>query len=75
MAVRLAALLHDADDRKYFKVDNGQFPHAACIATDAGASDAVVAEMLKMIMLVSCSKNGNNVPNDITGQPEWLFLR
>ena len=80
LSVRLAALLHDADDRKYFpasvghanaaKIAAGAVAHAGC---DGG--EAVVTDMLRMIDLVSCSANGNSAPAEARSQPELLWPR
>lgn len=77
LAVRLAALLHDADDRKYFKgqKDSEAYPNARRLSSEAGAEPSVIDDVLRMIGLVSCSKNGNSVPEDVKGQPEWLWPR
>uniref|UniRef100_A0A7S2PSI1 HD/PDEase domain-containing protein n=1 Tax=Zooxanthella nutricula TaxID=1333877 RepID=A0A7S2PSI1_9DINO len=75
-AIRLAALLHDADDKKYFPgTVPGETPNAKGIMEAAGAEPGVVADALRMIGLVSCSKNGNSVPSDVAGRPEYLWPR
>jgi hypothetical protein len=62
MVLMLAALLHDADDRKYFgdeasmKLSNArEIAFAACQRQD------IVESMAECIGLVSCSKNKNSV--------------
>lgn len=76
LAVRLAALLHDADDHKYFgKASSKVMANAARIMTEAGASDAVVEEAKEMISLVSCSANGNSCPPRARELPELLWPR
>jgi len=78
LAIRLAALLHDADDRKYFKSQAGggeAFPNARKLSSEAGAEPNVVDDVLRMISLVSCSKNGNSVPEDVKEKPDWLWPR
>ena len=81
LAVLLAALLHDVDDRKYFQsVDDGSdpYPNARRILTsiDHLSADTINAT-LAMIALVSCSANGNTVPADIaaTGRHHYLIPR
>lgn len=58
-AVRLAALLHDADDRKLFKTDV-EACNARNIMQTAGADADVVSEALRMISLVSCNFLGTS---------------
>jgi uncharacterized protein len=74
LAVRLAALLHDADDRKYFP-DSSAYPNARRIMADAGAEAGVIEEAVKMIGWVSCSANGNSCPEEANQEPEWLWPR
>ncbi len=83
LACRLAALLHDADDAKYFKRapatdgdgSDAAFPNAAAVAGAAGASASIVADALRMISWVSCSKNANRVPAEAEAEPELLWPR
>ena len=56
--VQLAALLHDADDSKFFNTNNYQ--NAQDILINAGYRCDVVERVIDMIKLVSCSKNLNN---------------
>ena len=62
-AIRLAALLHDADDGKFFTDSS----NASDILSEV-ATDEVKELTLRMIDLVSCSKNGNSVV-----EPDWLL--
>lgn len=76
LSVRLAALLHDADDRKYFpNCPKGEYPNARRLMNEAGAEEAVIADSIRMISLVSCSKNGNSAPPELASGCEWLFPR
>ena len=75
LAVRLAALLHDADDTKYFPMNARPYTNAERIMRQAGAMNPVIADALRMIMLVSCSKNGNSCPADARISPELLWPR
>lgn len=55
LAVLLAALLHDADDRKFFQgTNNAENILSKCVEPHVGKL------ALYMINLVSCSKNGNS---------------
>ncbi|EOD41012.1 hypothetical protein EMIHUDRAFT_439442, partial [Emiliania huxleyi CCMP1516] len=75
LAVRLAALLHDADDKKYFPKTCRTYANARQIMSDAGAAPAVVEDALRMISLVSCSANGNAAPPEARTSPELLWPR
>ena len=74
--MRLGALLHDADDRKYFKIDSS---NAYEIMTESlkshPAKDTIISEALEMIDYVSASSNGNNVPERAVKNPEFLWVR
>jgi len=76
LAICLAALLHDADDGKYFS-KNVDVPYANArqIAKVAGAPDEVVEDMALMISFVSTSNNGNSVPHQAVLEPELLWPR
>jgi uncharacterized protein len=68
LAVRLAALLHDVDDRKFFASTDLDNARAICAAVAPRQPD-VQALALRMIALVSCSKNGNTLV-----EPSWLLI-
>ena len=76
LALRLAALLHDADDRKYFGTKQpNALSNAKRIMNDAGIDPAVRDDALSMISFVSCSQNGNNAPPEAYKRPEILWPR
>jgi uncharacterized protein len=77
VAMRLAALLHDADDKKYFgkPKDGVKCVNARKIMSDAGASQEIVEDAVGMIELVSCSANGNSCPPEAQVHPELLWPR
>lgn len=76
LSVRLAALLHDADDHKYFgKESAANMANARRIMEEAGVDASVVVDSLEMISLVSCSKNGNSFPARARDEPELLWPR
>ena len=78
LSVRLAALLHDADDRKFFPETAASYGNASALMADAGAHDfgeEVIPAALRMISLVSCSGNGNSVPPEAAHAPEMLWPR
>ena len=58
LSCRLAALLHDADDKKYFPDTYKTCGNAKTICRQSGATEEVVQEVVQMIGWVSCSKNG-----------------
>lgn len=69
--VLLAALLHDADDRKFFP-SNTDFENARLIIKEC-CKDDDMDDIITMIDLVSTSKNGNNKPSNFDSQP-WLLI-
>jgi len=74
LAVRLAALLHDADDRKLFKHSVGH-ENAARILRECGVDPQVAAYALRCIALVACSANGDACPPEARAAPELLWPR
>merc|ERR1712156_1272497 len=62
LALRLAALLHEADDHKYFKKEERN-------------AKTIVEEVEQMISFVSASGNGNKVPEQAEGDPSLLWPR
>ena len=76
LSVMLAALLHDADDRKYFGKESAKaMANASRIMAEAGAPAAVIVDSLTMISLVSCSANGNSCPPECMEEPSLLWPR
>jgi len=74
MEVKLAALLHDVDDKKYFP-QNGNYENARGILEKAKVPiDSSCEEVLGMIRLVSCSANGNQVPQCIIQNGDYHLL-
>lgn len=75
LLVKLAALLHDIDDHKYFP-DNHNFENARKVLTNPEIreidrlSDNEIATILLMIYLVSSSKHGDTIQ---IGLPDWYF--
>jgi len=75
LLVKLAALLHDIDDHKYFP-ENHNFENARKMLTNPeirgidNLTDNDIATILLMIYLVSSSKHGDTIP---IGMPDWYF--
>jgi hypothetical protein len=64
----MAALLHDVDDRKYFDTQN--YKNARDITSKVVEKEENQLKIIRMVDLVSFSKNGNNIyPND----PQWYY--
>ena len=76
LSLRLAALLHEADDHKYFGEGSR---NAATILEEVLAGEeereVVVEEVLEMISYVSASANGNSVPEKAKQDPTLLWPR
>jgi uncharacterized protein len=68
LAVLLAALLHDADDGKFFP-DNKNNENLRLVLKMKGRD--FVENIVTMVNLVSSSKNGDNIP---AGIPEWMVI-
>ena len=73
MEVKLAALLHDLDDRKYFP-DHVDYQNARSILHAADIPAESIGSVLAMIRLVSCSENGNTVPDYIVDRGDYYLL-
>jgi uncharacterized protein len=71
--IQMAALLHDADDSKYFPA-NAAYENAREILSAAAVPESSCEKVLHMISLVSCSKNGNSVPDSIVKSEEYSLL-
>lgn len=69
-AILLAALLHDADDKKFFP-DNSNYENVRLILNDK--DENFIELVIKMIKLVSASTNGDNIPDDIKDKL-WMLI-
>lgn len=76
MEIRVAAMLHDADDRKFFpskenddpSPSNGlpyNLPNAIKICQSANIPFESISRILQMITWVGCTENGNSIPPEI----------
>lgn len=71
LAIYLAALLHDVDDRKLF-AKSVNYENARMLLAKLGVADVDIELIIKMISLVSFSSNGNG---DDDGEiPEWMLI-
>lgn len=68
LAVKLAALLHDADDRKYFA--HNDFENARAIMRVVCPD--LESLVIQMIGYVSSSKNGDTIPDECRDR-EWML--
>ena len=69
-SVLLAALLHDADDRKFFP-NNHNYENLQTILNDK--SKEFIVNVVNMVNLVSSSKNGDSIP-DYVKDKEWQLI-
>lgn len=70
LAVQLASLLHDVDDTKFFP-NNKNYDNLRNIIQDQ--STDIVNLTIRMVELVSSSKNADNIPIDII-EKEWMLI-
>jgi len=69
-SVLVAALLHDADDRKFFP-DNKNYENLREILKNE--SEQFVTQVITMVDLVSSSKNGDSIPNYVANNM-WMLI-
>lgn len=69
-AIIIASLLHDADDKKFFP-NNNDNENTRFILNDK--SQEFINLVVKMIDLVSASKNKDNIPEDIKNK-KWMLI-
>lgn len=68
-----AAFLHDADDRKLFP-NNTNYENARTILNESQLfENDEINTVIRMIDLVSASKNKDNIPQDVIGK-EWMLI-
>lgn len=65
----ISALLHDVDDKKYVKTKN--YANAREIMKQAGCDESTIETVIKIISLVSCSENGDRVPE---WAEDWMIV-
>ncbi|KAL9185656.1 hypothetical protein ACHAXT_003433 [Thalassiosira profunda] len=83
MEVKLAALLHDVDDRKFFPdACPVTYPNARAILELVGISSGEEGDtsnnsherIIQMISWVGCSENGNSVPEEVKKNETYHLL-
>ena len=72
-SIELAALLHDADDRKYFQTQG--YENAKQIMSSCHVPPHIAKDAIQMIELISGSQNGNSIPSECVKHPELLWPR
>jgi uncharacterized protein len=76
LKIKLAALLHDIDDSKYFP-SNYEYQNANYILKSVrqidNLTDTDINDIIYMISLVSSSKNGDSIPHDCISK-EWMLI-
>merc|ERR1712154_543914 len=79
LTLRLAALLHEADDHKYFKTsvhfDNARKICEESIPDSVEEKQKIISEVVQMISFVSASAHGNSVPEVAKTDPTFLWPR
>lgn len=77
LTLKLAALLHEADDRKYFKDSNNAEKILRSVLTSEEEEERqkIIDEVVEMISYVSASSNGNSVPEKAKTDPQLLWPR
>ena len=80
MEIKLAALLHDMDDKKYFPdTRRNEFPNASAVLKvlgieSFGQEKGSYERIMKMISWVGCSENGNSVPKEVENSEAYHLL-
>lgn len=79
LKVKLAALLHDIDDAKYFP-NNKKYENARMILTEVNTdknelSDGDIEDIIEMISWVSSSVNGDRIPEKAINNEYLLYPR
>jgi uncharacterized protein len=72
LSVLLAALLHDADDRKFFP-EHKNYENLRKILQQTGKSNEFIEKVVYMVSIVSASKWGDKIPDEVKGK-EWMLI-
>lgn len=68
LQVEIASLLHDVDDHKFYP-DNLNYENARMVLNSEGFSQEFIDQVVKLIDLVSCSKNSDSEPPE-----NWMVI-
>jgi len=76
LLLALAALLHEADDHKYFKPNSKNASNIMSeVLVDVADKEKIISDVEEMISYVSASVNGNSVPEKAKSDPTLLWPR
>jgi len=75
LTLKLAALLHEADDHKYFKNSTNATNILEDVLPADGNKTKMISDVEEMISYVSASSNGNSVPTIAKSNPVYLWPR
>jgi len=73
--LKLASLLHEADDHKYFKNSKNAKDILEEVLPEDDFKAKIISDVLEMISYVSASANGNTVPAAALTNPTYLWPR
>jgi uncharacterized protein len=74
MEIKSASLLHDVDDEKYFPQNNKKYINAIQILQSIHVPSNSIDTIIEMISYVSCSRNGNTVPEKVLQNESYYLL-
>jgi len=75
LSLKLASLLHEADDHKYFKNSTNARDILKEVIPADDSKDKIISDVEEMISYVSASSNGNTVPTIALSNPTFLWPR
>jgi len=75
LSLRLASLLHEADDHKYFKNSTNARDILEEVVPGDDTKAKIISNVEEMISYVSASSNGNTVPSIALSNPTFLWPR
>ena len=72
LSVLLAALLHDADDGKFFP-EHKNYENLRKILQQSGKSNNFIEDVVYMVSITSASKNGDRIPRCVRDK-HWMLI-